>query len=278
MLCHKWCTHTTHPFLYRLTEDDKTYLQKYPDEKTVSVSGFIGPREQLAEFFESHPKTDYFIRLSTISPKDAYWLANQTDEGSDDDEPMTLEDIQNEIGFLRVGVPSRGSVEAAVAHCLMLMTVSERIQFEIKFNPEEDFSLVLFEWDEINHRTETRCYIRDGRVIGISQYYVDLTGCYSEFDTDELKIRMVEFCNQYTKENGHLTTCSLDLTILPDGRIKLIESNSLKESDPCLFTREELELGSGSDYPVEFRFRSRPLTEPEVEPAARPPVPPSAAS
>lgn len=94
--------------------------------------------------------------------------------------------------------------------------------------------LVLRPVVDIPKRHEFRCFVKDRRLIGISQYF------YQEFfegledERDSLRERIEAFhgrVNDAFPENDYV----FDVFILKDGSVCLIEVNPYGLSDPCLF-------------------------------------------
>jgi len=67
---------------------------------TSKVRRLIDGPAKLVDFFSENPSLTFFIRLSSISPKDAYMYMN-VEDGESDDETLICRDIN----FLEVGVP-----------------------------------------------------------------------------------------------------------------------------------------------------------------------------
>lgn len=125
-------------------------------------------------FFTENPG-DYFIRLNSCSPKDAwYQLCTETPDtvNSDEDEsskPLTVEDIRRDINVLKVN---------NAAQCIMVLCHSERTYFEFECAAYE-LSIILLPWRiDILHDTETRCFVKNKKLVAFTQYYADIVDGY----------------------------------------------------------------------------------------------------
>jgi hypothetical protein len=116
-----------------------------------------------------------------------------------------------------------------------------------------ELSLFLFPWLPIPKWAEFRIFIREHRVIGVSQYYSD--GTYPEIAHHEaaLKAALAGFA-KVALPRLHLPDVALDVFAepTPDGfRIRLVELNPMvQRTDPCMFT-----WANGGDFDGSFRFR-----------------------
>jgi hypothetical protein len=145
------------------------------------------------------------------------------------------------------------------------MLYSERIMDDLcrYKHTDEPLRLLFREWHSIRKDEEFRCFIRDRKLVGISQYH------YAEWDEwnqtskppafrniiarkDEIGSALAAFVNSEIIPHLPVEDLVADLWRDPFGKITLIEINPYGLSDPCLFTYEELETASG-----EFRIVSQ---------------------
>lgn len=165
----------------------------------------------LDAFFAEHPVCAYFLRLSTLSPKDAFY-----------DESKSL---REQLQVLRVTNGMR---------CIEVLCHSRRARIDLDFEMAEE-AIELLPWIDLDHASETRLFVRNRRVVAASQYYAD------EPYTANMK---------FLREAIKLVEAHPALKTLPDvaadvgtdakGNLVLIEMNTLDENlDYCLF--EDLE-------------------------------------
>lgn len=277
--CSDLCSHKEHRFLYWLNEDEKSCIHDtglniiYQDGKMdlKSLIEDIGKLKKLhtalVSHFENNPKKDFFLRLSSLSPKDAYCY--MTPGALDIDEDQTILTIKRDIEFLRSGTPSRGSAQSAADHCINVLCHSDRVygklQYEDPDRPDR-LAVMLLDWQSANHLCETRCFVYKGKLLAISQYYCELSDCYT--DTKQTYNNVIKFitsiCEQLPKKD-----CVVDVDISDDNSIRIIEYNPFNsESDSCLYqwmtetgsnemSLDRLMIKSQSDgdkYHIPFRF------------------------
>ena len=122
-------------------------------------------------FFERNESKIYFLRLSTISPKDARIYLDEDGDEEDDD----LKDIMEDIQQLKVGVAVQETAGLAATKCVQLLCHSERVKYEIQLTPDLEAKRVslLLDWKNVSIPTETRCYVHEWRLVALSQYYVN---------------------------------------------------------------------------------------------------------
>jgi D123 len=116
-----------------------------------------------------------------------------------------------------------------------------------------ELSLFLFPWLPIPQWAEFRIFVRDRRVIGVSQYHADAT--FPEIARHEaaLTVALAAFVAQVLPRLS-LPDVAIDVFAepTPDGfRIRLVELNPMvQRTDPCMFT-----WANGGDFDHSFRFR-----------------------
>jgi hypothetical protein len=116
-----------------------------------------------------------------------------------------------------------------------------------------ELSLFLFPWLPIPKWAEFRMFIREHRVIGVSQYHSD--GTFPEIALHEaaLKAALTVF-SAVVLPRLHLADVALDVFAEPTPagfRIRLVELNPMvQRTDPCMFT-----WANGGDFDGSFRFR-----------------------
>jgi hypothetical protein len=120
----------------------------------------------------------------------------------------------------------------------------------------EPLRLLFREWHPIQKSGEFRCFIRNRKLAGISQYH------YAGFDECRYKNAPLAFAKIYgrAKETEATLKAFIDAEVIPHmhvdhlvadlwldhtGKITLIEINPYGLSDPCLFSYEELETANG---------------------------------
>lgn len=146
----------------------------------------------LEAFFKDTPGS-YFLRTSLCSPKDAYYQLSveRTEETGnnqeeEDDEELTVEQLKMELNVLKVS--DAESVILVLCH-------SERMYYDFEFH-SGDLAVLLMPWkSDILFDTETRCFIKDKKLIGFSQYYYDLPTGYQSIEKtfDQFYQTVIEF-------------------------------------------------------------------------------------
>lgn len=99
--------------------------------------------------------------------------------------------------------------------------------------------ILLREWHEIPKHQEWRCFICDGRIAGISQYFHDEVFPGLGEKREEIALKCAAFLHERVLPVLHLDTVVCDVW-LREGSV-VIEINPYGLADPCLFTYEELE-------------------------------------
>lgn len=101
--------------------------------------------------------------------------------------------------------------------------------------------LLLRDWADIPKHEEWRCFVRDGRIIGVSQYHYldDFTTIYG--NDGALYDRIVTFVESAAVPVLPCDPVVVDVWLRPDPMV--IEINPYGLSDPCLFDYAELEAG-----------------------------------
>lgn len=159
----------------------------------------------LTAFFDSN-KGDYFIRLSTLSPKDAC-LALVCNNNEDAVVPLA-----DRLNVLRVNT---------ALQCMLVLSHSYRALEEIENNciPQ---SIELLPWVQVNHITEVRVFIQNNVIRAISQYYVD------DFPTFPLDISYFKrVCHFVTNLDLSFNTVCADVGLTESNEMILIELNAI---------------------------------------------------
>jgi hypothetical protein len=257
--CHELCSHEFHPFYYVLDDEERECIsstgynihdlfynaipkhtakidQSFNLTKMAINSNLNKLYLELEKFFIIHPDEYYFIRMNTISPKDASTFINVTSSSLEDKNDLYTDDmIKNDINYLKISVLLFGSPQATAEYCIQLLCYSERVNLDIKF-VNDKLCLLLLPWIDINNSTETRCFRKSGKLLAISQYYEDLTNCYD--DVDVIYTSILSFF-ETNKHKLPETNISMDLHI-KNNNVNIIEYNYFDESDKCLFSKDEL--------------------------------------
>jgi hypothetical protein len=164
----------------------------------------------------------FFAKLSTRSPKD--YFSNLLGEIY----PMKrIEDIQDALGGCS-------------------MRIFEDLDKAMQNGTQ--LQLHILPWVYIPPQNEWRCYVKDGKLIAISQYFYNIG--FNNFAPNKEKI--IAFANQYL---SHLPMQDIVMDIVYGEDIYdkgLLELNPYGLSDPCLFTYDELNAMDGSE--VAFRY------------------------
>ena len=184
-------------YIYALSDEERNTIRDIIDNV---VNTFESPKEtipfvtkeisslnelfkSLELFFNDNPG-DYFIRISTCSPKDARYYLTMDRSNNDSNDDVTIEDIINDLQVLKVNDPLQ---------CILVICHSMRIFFEV----QSEQSIILMPWkNNILYDTETRCFIKNSKLIGFSQYYCDLSSGYTSiFNDSKTSMTVSQFCN-----------------------------------------------------------------------------------
>ncbi len=255
MSCDEFCSHESHPFLYKLNSMEKKYIQtvthrniymngKYDFSKETILTGLI---RALDDHFKENPNSEYFLRLNKLSPKDAYYFIENTENENDD---MTIDTIKRDIEYLHVSASTGKMTE----HCINVLLHSDRVYCEIAFDDEEstELSVLLLNYISVNHKTETRCYVHNNNLIAISQYYCEMTNVYNN---PENVTGLIGDFFENLKQKVNIESYVFDVHIDTKEKIELIELNPYNHTtDPCLFTWDELDNLNCLDTKL-FRYK-----------------------
>jgi len=180
------------------------------------VHDLISLTSRMDEFFFKNPG-QYFIRTNECSPKDAYYQLHN-DEEYEDDEPQNLSLVRKTLSALRV---------SDTKHVIRVLTHSERMYDSIVRNP--DCIIQLFKWrDDFYHETETRCFIIDNKLVGLTRYH---SFEYPEWLNLHLfKEMIIDNVKRYCETSSLTeTTYSLDVGLTHEKKLLLIEKNPFDE-------------------------------------------------
>jgi len=182
--------------------DDVLRKYKSPKESIPYVKDCMTQISELCramnEFFEKNPG-NYFIRLSSCSPKDAYYqLCVETPaEDEVEDIVVTPDLIKLELSLLKV---------STVEQCILVLCHSERVFYDLDSSLE--MAVLLMDWkNDILYDTETRCFIKGSKLVAFSQYYVDLENGYksvldnSQISVSDIYHRVLHFINHLLTTN-----------------------------------------------------------------------------
>ncbi|AEV39699.1 Cell division cycle protein 123 (plasmid) [Pseudovibrio sp. FO-BEG1] len=119
----------------------------------------------------------------------------------------------------------------------------------------------LRKWVDIPRWSEFRIFMRDRKIIGVSQYYTDEQFPALQENLDKIREALIEFCLFFYKES-HLDTVVADVFLANQNeklQAQLIELNPfLNRTDPCLYNWEK----SNFDGKLRFIAGDRVLAAP----------------
>lgn len=187
-----------------------------------------------------------FVRLGSRSPKDSYWWwrDEHRDAGKD---PATAP------------WPITSGQDAVK----LLLETSERVNDDLLLAVANNYSPHIWvrAWEEMLPWQEFRCFIHEGRILGISQYDYMGRKVHPQLVRDRgLYVNAVMlFLNKRVIPSLHIPSAVVDLYVqvnhMPSGRgrkasARLLEINPyFSLTDPCLFTWEELDAKADADEP-----------------------------
>lgn len=176
-------------------------------------------RDDISTFFAKHPGKSYFLRLSTASPKDAYYNLDGRDETEESLDAMSrLELLRRELAPLKVSSPEQA-----------IKTLTHSVRVLLELNQEN--SIVLLPWKDISYETEIRCFVKNSKLICFAHYYdIPVPNAL------ELAQKVVDFFKTFSP---HYENCVVDVHI-PD-QVELIEYNPYDfKTDSLYFEWDEI--------------------------------------
>ena len=224
---------------------------KFVSSKTDDYKNLLS---SLEKFFTEN-KGSYFIRLSTLSPKDSYYYLNRTpnsDSDSDSEEEKTesIDDVRKRLEILKVSSPME---------CIQVLLHSHRVFCDLESESIGQIGIILTKWLNIKYNTETRCYVKNKKLLAFSQYYTDCDDYYHHLDIDKFYTNICDFIEALVKDKNKVPyeNAIIDVCYLDDGKeLHMIEINNYDQNtDSCLYSWEELEKFDAKDNP-KFRFKT----------------------
>lgn len=218
---------------YTSSKDSKAYVIS----KSSEYNNLL---KSLTQFFDISPGS-YFLRLSTLSPKDAYYYLNRDDISYDDLKNLsevdeTANEIKNSLDILKVSSP---------IECIQLLCHSFRVLCELdEYNLDEN-AVLLMPWKNIVHDSETRCFVKNKKLVCFSQYYTDCVDSYSSIVLiDDFYKKIIQFVTDLILNKKNLPE---DFVIDVSQKINstdliMIELNIYdRNTDSCLFSWDEID-------------------------------------
>lgn len=161
----------------------------------------------------------------------------------------------SESFFTKNGIVPALSPQQAVAFSLY----SERTYMDLKTAIDQDHLpvLVVRKWMEFEKEREFRCFVRDGNLIGISQYYHSEQYDRIVQDREKIQSHIEQFYGEI-KEDLLLLGENIVFDVY-DGKdeMTLIETNPYGMSDPCCFTYDELDSATDLVFHLKQGFSDK---------------------
>ena len=134
----------------------------------------------------------------------------------------------------------------------MLTEASARVAFDLKLALNNNYNPHIFvrEWIDMPDWTEFRCFMRNRKLVGISQYDCKNLGHCPNIAKYENKIRLsIESFFEQFRLLSHLDTVIFDVFLEVDKnmhepliKVKLLELNPFfKKTDYCLFEQADFD-------------------------------------
>lgn len=144
-------------------------------------------------------------------------------------------------------------VKTAKAAIQLLTQGSERVAFDLQLALHHGYTPHLFvrQWVDMPPWAEFRCFLKERRLVGISQYDCKRAGHYPEIarHAGDIQKAITSFLPRFL-EASHLDDVVADVFCLPGDRgwgVHLIELNPFfPKTDPCLFSWSRPEEFDGS--------------------------------
>ncbi|QLQ79144.1 hypothetical protein HG537_0B04920 [Torulaspora globosa] len=223
-------------------DEENEYSDWSENEQDESLSKIMDP---IKDFPELHETISSIIgdlgavapKLNWSAPRDATWiLPNNTMKCSEINELYLLLNASNYISF---------DLQHGFDECTD------------EGNEERDteFELVLRQWFDINPALEFRVFVRDGRIIGVSQRDLNYYN-FLEPLVDDFKDVIDEFVNDVFLTKFTEKACVLDVYIpRPFKKLYLIDINPFsRTTDSLLFSWNEL-LSETADLDCDYELR-----------------------
>ena len=234
----------------------ETFIENYPSP----VINLMLPYDEI--FLDEKTR----IAIGSFTPE---FLSGLSLEFPERDLTELGDDLENSLGrfpegvFLRTGASSFKSDLSPILGGNTLTRLLDILSLPCKrattfiadsLVNEYDLNLYAFPWRDILPWSEFRLFIRDRKVIGVSQYHHQEAYPEIQDNLDAIKASLLPFSRQLI-EALHMDTVVADVFVerQEDGRFKttLIELNPfIQRTDPCLFTWK-----NGGDFDGGFRYR-----------------------
>ncbi|QLL31631.1 hypothetical protein HG536_0B04950 [Torulaspora globosa] len=226
-------------------DEENEYSDWSENEEDESSSEKAETMDPLKDFPELHETIGSIIRelgavapkLNWSAPRDATWiLPNNTMKCSEINELYLLLNASNYISF---------DLQHGFDECADEGDDSEGAEFE----------LVLRQWFDINPALEFRVFVKDGRLLGVSQrdlnYYSFLEPLVEDFKDVIDEFVSDVFLTKFTEK-----ACVLDVYIpRPFNKLYLIDINPFsRTTDSLLFSWNEL-LSEDTDGECDYELR-----------------------
>jgi len=124
----------------------------------------------------------------------------------------------------------------------LFLKSSDNIAHDLAIVPSKtDFYLVLRKWHNLMPSMEFRCFVKDNKLIGISQReHCDFYAFLVEIK-EILKLSIVNFYNSTVRDNFPETDFIFDIYITQSYNVYIVDFNPFGEiTEPLLFSWEEL--------------------------------------
>lgn len=195
------------------------YGHQFPDCPSSTLPSVTEKIKQALNHFPEGA----FIRLGSRSAKDSYYALNRG---------LRITDAYSAIR--------------------MLTEASARVAFDLKLALNNNYNPHIFvrEWIDMPDWTEFRCFMRNRKLVGISQYDCKNLGHCPNIAKYENKIRLsIESFFEQFRLLSHLDTVIFDVFLEVDKnmhepliKVKLLELNPFfKKTDYCLFEQADFD-------------------------------------
>lgn len=202
---------------YFITELGEFYFEKYAAGLTVNKQNVLNNLAIRIGVAAREFPNGVFVRLGSRSPKDS-WLGHRE-------------------GF---------HVMAGIKAIKLLTDCSERIAEDIRLALDNNYlpHIFLRQWIDMEPWQEFRCFMKDRKLVGISQYSYLEGECFKELVEYKDSIRWaIEMFFEKFKQASHLNNVVFDVIVTKIQReneiqweVKLLEINPFMVlTDPCLY-------------------------------------------
>ncbi|KAI9296066.1 D123-domain-containing protein [Neoconidiobolus thromboides FSU 785] len=219
-------------------EEEENEEQKEPELNKLEVMELLEELNIIVSKSIEELQGSVIPKLNWSAPKDAIWIS-------------ASKNLQcKNLGDILLLLKSSDDIEYDLNRAFELCYDKERVDLSTV-----NYNLILKTWFNMDHGFEFRCFILNGKLVGISQrdsnYY-----SYLKQEKEWVIKLIINFFNHVIKEKFPLTNYTVDIYVVKLTKsIKILDFNPVSTAThPLLFEWSELlELNNDDKLPI-FRF------------------------